>query len=84
MLRMLGPAERSFVWCVDLEKSLGNAISALHCRFSCNRDYNASRNVFIVGMEQPPVVPIVPTLLHHIFVMQVLAMKWEAALVGMR
>ena len=49
-----------------------------HCEFSCDRDYNASRNILITGMEQP-VVPIEPKPLHHISVMQVLAMKWEAA-----
>ena len=32
----------------------------------------------IAGMEQP-VAPIEPKPLHHISVMQVLAMKWEAA-----
>ena len=42
------------------------------------RDYNASRNILIGGMEQP-VAPIEPKPLHHISVMQVLAMKWEAA-----
>jgi putative transposase len=49
-----------------------------YCGFSCNRDYNASRNILIAGMEQP-VAPIEPKPLHHISVMQVLAMKWEAA-----
>ena len=49
-----------------------------HCEFSCDRDYNASRNILITGMEQP-VAPIEPKPLHHISVMQVLAMKWEAA-----
>jgi len=49
-----------------------------YCGFSCNRDYNASRNILFTGMEQP-VVPIEPKPLHHISVMQVLAMKWEAA-----
>ena len=39
---------------------------------------NASRNILITGMEQP-VAPIEPKPLHHISVMQVLAMKWEAA-----
>jgi putative transposase len=48
-----------------------------YCGFSCDRDYNASRNILITGMEQP-VVPIEPKPLHHISVMQVLAMKWEA------
>jgi len=49
-----------------------------YCGFSCNRDYNASRNILITGMEQP-VEPIEPKPLRHISVMQVLAMKWEAA-----
>ena len=52
-----------------------------YCGFSCDRDYNASMNILITGMEQPvaPVAPIEPKPLHHISVMQVLAMKWEAA-----
>ncbi len=49
-----------------------------YCGFSCNRDYNASRNILLTGMEQP-VAPIEPKPLHRISVMQVLAMKWEAA-----
>ena len=49
-----------------------------YCGFSCDRDYNASRNILITGMEQP-VAPIESKPLHHISVMQVLAMKWEAA-----
>ena len=49
-----------------------------YCGFSCDRDYNASRNILISGMEQP-VAPIEPKPLHHISVMQVLAMTWEAA-----
>jgi putative transposase len=49
-----------------------------YCGFSCNRDYNASRNILLSGMEQP-VAPIEPKPLHRISVMQVLAMKWEAA-----
>jgi putative transposase len=49
-----------------------------YCGFSCNRDYNASRNILISGMEQPA-APIESKPLHHISVMQVLAMKWEAA-----
>jgi len=49
-----------------------------YCGFSCNRDYNASRNILFTGMEQP-VAPIELKPLHHISVMQVLAMKWEAA-----
>ena len=49
-----------------------------YCGFSCDRDYNASMNILITGMEQPA-VPIEPKPLHHISVMQVLAMKWEAA-----
>ena len=49
-----------------------------YCGFSCDRDYNASRNILFAGMEQP-VAPIEPKPLHHISVMQVLAMTWEAA-----
>ena len=48
-----------------------------YCGFSCDRDYNASINILIAGMEQP-VAPIEPKPLHRISVMQVLAMKWEA------
>lgn len=48
-----------------------------YCGFTCNRDYNSSRNILIAGMEQP-VAPIEPKPLHHISVMQVVAMKWEA------
>jgi putative transposase len=54
-----------------------------YCGFSCNRDYNASRNILISGMEQPA-APIESKPLHHISVMQVLAMKWEAAPFRMR
>ena len=49
-----------------------------YCGFSCDRDYNASRNILITGMEQP-LAPIEPKPLHHISVMQVLVMTWEAA-----
>jgi putative transposase len=49
-----------------------------YCGFSCNRDYNASMNILISGMEQP-VAPTEPKPLHHISVVQVLAMTWEAA-----
>ncbi len=49
-----------------------------YCGFSCDRDYNASRNILITGMEQSG-APIEPKPLHHITVMQVLAMKWEVA-----
>ncbi len=48
-----------------------------YCGFSCDRDYNASRNILIAGMEQP-VAPIESKPLHRIPAMQVLAMKWEA------
>jgi putative transposase len=48
-----------------------------YCGFSCDRDYNASMNILIAGMEQPA-APIESKPLHHISVMQVLAMKWEA------
>ena len=49
-----------------------------YCGFSCDRDYNASRNILLSGMEQP-VAPMESNPLDHISVMQVLAMKWEAA-----
>ena len=49
-----------------------------YCGFSCDRDYNASRNILFAGMEQP-LTPIEPKPQHHISVMQVLAMEWEAA-----
>jgi putative transposase len=45
-----------------------------YCGFLCDRDHNASRNILITGMEQP-VALIEPKPLHHISVMQVLAMK---------
>jgi len=48
-----------------------------YCGFVADRDYNSSRNILIAGMEQP-VEPIEPKPLHHISVMQVLVMKWEA------
>lgn len=48
-----------------------------YCGFVADRDYNSSRNILIAGMEQP-VAPIESKPLHHISVMQVLAMKWEA------
>jgi len=48
-----------------------------YCGFSCDRDYNASRNILIAGMEQPA-EPIESKPLHRVSVMQVLAMKWEA------
>jgi putative transposase len=48
-----------------------------YCGFSCDRDYNASINILNAGMEQP-VEPIESKPLHHVSVMQVLAMKWEA------
>jgi putative transposase len=49
-----------------------------YCGFIADRDYNSSRNILIAGMEQP-VAPIESKPLHHTSVMQVLAMKWEAA-----
>ena len=48
-----------------------------YCGFSCDRDYNASRNIFFAGMEQP-VAPTESKPLCNITVAQVLAMKWEA------
>ena len=62
-----------------VKKDLSNRVHECpYCGLSCNRDYNASINILILGMEQP-VVPIELKPLHHISVMQVLAMKWEAA-----
>jgi len=49
----------------------------LYCGLSSDRDYNASRNILFSGMEQP-VAPLEPKPLHHIYVMQVLAMKRDA------
>jgi putative transposase len=48
-----------------------------YCGFSCDRDYNASRNILISGMEQPA-APIESKPLHYVSAMQVLAMNWEA------
>jgi putative transposase len=48
-----------------------------YCGFSSDRDYNAAVNILSAGMEQP-VAPIESKSLHHISVMQVLAMTWEA------
>ncbi len=39
--------------------------------------HNLISNILITGMEQP-VAPIESKPLHHITVMQVLAMTWEA------
>jgi len=39
-----------------------------YCGFSCDRDYNASRNILIAGMEQP-VAPIESKPPHYISVM---------------
>ena len=48
-----------------------------YCGFAADRDYNAAVNIRRVGMEQP-FGPVEPGHLHHISVMQVLAMKQEA------
>ncbi len=48
-----------------------------YCGFSSDRDYNAAMIILFAGLEQL-VAPIEPKPLHHISVMQVLAMKWEA------
>jgi putative transposase len=48
-----------------------------YCGFASDRDYNASMNILFAGVEQPE-APIEPEPPHHIFAMQVLAMKWEA------
>ena len=47
------------------------------CEFVCDRDYNASRNILILGMGLP-LEPAEPEPLHHISVMQVLVMNQEA------
>ena len=61
-----------------VKKELSDRVHECHyCGFSCDRDYNASRNIIIAGMKQP-VAPIESKPLHRISVMQVLAMKWEA------
>ncbi|HQD24777.1 MAG TPA: zinc ribbon domain-containing protein [Methanoculleus sp.] len=48
-----------------------------YCGFVADRDYNAAVNIHRVGMEQP-FEPVEPGPLHHISVVQVLAMKQEA------
>lgn len=48
-----------------------------YCGFVADRDYNAAVNIHRVGMEQP-FEPVEPIPLHHVSVMQVLAMKQEA------
>ena len=48
-----------------------------YCGFVADRDYNAAVNIHRVGMEQP-FEPVEPRPLHHISVVQVLAMKQEA------
>jgi putative transposase len=48
-----------------------------YCGFVADRDYNAAVNIHRVGMEQP-FEPVKPRPLHHISVVQVLAMKQEA------
>ena len=48
-----------------------------YCGFIADRDYNAAVNIHRMGMEQP-FEPVEPIPLHHIAVMQVLAMKQEA------
>jgi putative transposase len=61
-----------------VKKKLSDRVHQCHyCGFSSERDYNAARNILFAGMEQP-FAPIEPKPLHHISVMQVLAMKWEA------
>jgi hypothetical protein len=71
--------ERSRKYGSIVKKELSNKVHECpYCGFSCDRDYNASRNILISGMEQP-LAPIESKSLYHISVMQVLAMKWEAA-----
>ena len=61
-----------------VKKELSDRVhECTYCGFSCDRDYNASRNILIAGMEQP-VEPIEPKPLCSISVAQVLAMNWEA------
>lgn len=61
-----------------VKKELSNRIHECpYCNFSSDRDYNAAVNILSAGMEQP-VAPIESKPLHHVSVMQVLAMKWEA------
>jgi len=48
-----------------------------YCGFVADRDYNAAVNIHRVGMEQP-FEPVEPRPLHHVSVVQVLAMKQEA------
>jgi putative transposase len=61
-----------------VKKELSDRVHQCHyCGFSSDRDYNAARNILLSGREQP-VAPIEPKPLHHVSVMQVLAMKWEA------
>jgi putative transposase len=45
-----------------------------YCGFSSDRNYNAARNILLLGRDLP-VAPIEPKPLHHVSVMQVLAMK---------
>ena len=67
-----------------LKKELSDRVHECpYCGFSCDRDYNASMNILISGMEQP-VAPTESKPLHHVSVMQVLAMKWEAVTFGAR
>ena len=55
----------------------GRVHECSYCGFSSDRDYNAAMNILFSGMEQP-VAPLEPKSLHHVSVMQVLAMTWEA------
>ena len=53
---------------------MGVVLECLYYGFSCNRDYNASRNIPIAGMEQPA-APMESKPLYHISMRHVLAMK---------
>jgi IS605 OrfB family transposase len=48
-----------------------------YCGFSSERDYNAAMNILFAGMGLP-IASIEPKPIHHVFLRQVLAMKWEA------
>ncbi len=67
----------SFCGCIVRKELSDRVHECPYCGFTSDRDYNAAVNILSAGMEQP-VVPIESKPLHHVSVMQVLAMKWEA------